>query len=352
MSAPKPPRAEAPPPEGAAGRTPAGDAERLLHRLEWTVLRRLDGLIGGDYRTLFRGAGMDLAELREYQLHDDVRHIDWNVTARLEVPHVREFQTEREATAWFLLDMSGSLDFGAHRVSKRELLLSFVAVMARLLTRHGNRLGVLVHDGRQISAVVPARGGREQALQVLHRLQSLPAGPPAGSRPQPGGAGTDLTELFARAGALLRRRSMVFLVSDFLCAPGWSASLGQLALRHDVLAVRLFDPLERELPDLGVLMMQDAETGEQLLVDTHSPGFRRRFAEAAQRHEAQLRIAFGDAGVDVLELATDGDLVDALVRFIGLRKLRARMAAGGGAIQGAHGVRERNQGAGHVLPLA
>jgi uncharacterized protein (DUF58 family) len=297
--------------------------ERLLLRLEWTVIRRLDGLLQGDYRTLFRGAGLDLADLREYQYHDDVRHIDWNVTARLQTPYVREYHEDREVTAWFLLDLTASMDFGSERVLKRSLLTEFVAVLARLLTRHGNRVGALLYDGRPGApvTVIPARSSRRHVLHVLHRLTARPA--PA--RP----AATNLTDLLRAAARLLRRRSLVFVVSDFISAPGWTVRLGHLAQRHDVVAVRLFDPLEVELPDLGLLVVQDAETGEQLLVDTHDRAFRRRFSGAAERRETALRLAFGQAGVDTLELSTDDDLVEAILRFADLRKRRGLLAAGG-----------------------
>jgi uncharacterized protein (DUF58 family) len=320
-----PPKAE---PAAAAASLPGlGEAEAVLRRLEWTVLRRLDGVLEGDYRTLFRGLGLDLADLREYQFNDDVRHIDWNVTARVQVPHVRQFQQEREITAWFLLDLSGSMNFGGHERSKRDLLQGFTAVFARLLTRHGNRIGAIVY-GDGIETVIPAHGGRRHVLQLLHRLVTHQGSADA---QRAGRRGTDLAELLRHAGGLMQRRAMVFLVSDFICEPGWTEPLGQLAQRHDVLAVRLVDPFERELPDIGIVHLQDAETGDQLLVDTHDRGFRRRFAEAAQQREMQLRIAFGDAGVDALELATDEDLVDSIRRFVALRKLRARLSAGGGS---------------------
>lgn len=311
-----------------------GPAQRLLQRLEWTVLRRLDGLIEGDYRSLFRGHGLDLADLREYQLHDDVRHIDWNVTARVQVPYVRQYQQERELTAWLLLDLSPSVDFGSHERSKRDLVDEFTAAMASLLARRGNRVGAVLY-GQQVEAIVPARSGRTHVLALLHRLQS--AGRQRGGRGRQAGRGTDLAELLRRAEALMRRRSVVFVVSDFISEPGWIEPLARLALRHDVVAVRVVDPLERELPDLGLLVMQDAETGEQVVVDTHDPGFRRNFEAAAREREAQLRVAFGDAGVDVLELSCDEDLVPAVRRFIGLRKLRARQAAGGAAVQSTTG---------------
>jgi uncharacterized protein (DUF58 family) len=299
------------------------DPERMLRRLEWTVLRRLDGLLQGDYRTLFRGFGLDLADLREYQLHDDVRYIDWNVTARLSVPHVREFQEDREVAAWFLLDLSASVDFGSGNVRKRMLSTELVAVLARLFTRYGNRIGAVLH-AEGVEEVIPARNGRRHVLHVLDRID-LVAAPPR----RAAGRLTDLSQLLAFAQPVIKRRSVVFVVSDFISAPGWGRRLAQLARRHEVVAVRLYDPLEVELPDLGLIVMQDAETGEQLTVDTHDRAFRRRFAEAAVRREAELRAGLAEAGVDCLELATDEPLDAALLRFTQLRKRRSQLASGG-----------------------
>ncbi len=308
------------PDSGSAGARP-GSAEQVLRRLEWTVLRRLDGLLQGDYRTLFRGTGLDLADLREYQHHDDVRYIDWNVTARLQTPYVREYTEARELAAWLLLDLSGSVDFGSQQVTKQSLSRDFVALLARLLTRHGNRVGAVFY-GAGIEAVMPARSGRSQVLQILHRIATRP--------PPPRSAGTDLGALLGTAREVMARRSLVFVVSDFLSAPGWARPLAQLARRHEIVAVRLTDPLERALPDLGLVVMQDAETGEQLFVDTHDRPFRRRFEQVAERRESALRNTFAQAGVDVLELSTGDDLVDAILRFADLRKRRSRLAAGGG----------------------
>ncbi|MBI4123948.1 MAG: DUF58 domain-containing protein [Betaproteobacteria bacterium] len=291
--------------------------EALLRRLEWTVIRRLDGLLQGDYRTLFRGFGLDLADIREYQYGDDVRHIDWNVTARLQSPYVREYHEDREVSAWFLLDLSQSVAFGSREKRKQSVSEDFVAVLARLLTRHGNRVGALYY-GERVSGMIPARSGRRQVLALLQGMQRH-----AGTKGE--GSATDLSELFSHSARFIRRRSLVFAVSDFISTPGWAERLGELALRHEVVAVRLYDPLESELPDLGLLVFQDAETGEQLLVDTHDRGFRARFAEAAQRRETALRAAFRDSGVDALELSTEDDLADALLRFAGLRKRRSRL---------------------------
>ena len=303
----------------ASPRSSPNNPEQILRRLEWTVIRRLDGLLHGDYRTLFRGTGLDLADLREYQYHDDVRYIDWNVTARLQTPYVREFNEDREVTAWFLLDLSPSVDFGS-QTKKRSISTEFITVLARLLTRQGNRVGALFY-GDHVDTVIPARGGRRHVLSVLHKLLSRPE--------MPRSAGTDLRDFLRTAFQVMRRRSIVFIVSDFFSAPGWAEPLAMLAQRHEVVAVRLYDPLERELPDMGMLVMQDSETGEQLFVDTHDTGFRKRFATVAERRERELRLALSRAGVDCLELATDGDLVDSLMRFADLRKRRSRLAAGG-----------------------
>jgi uncharacterized protein (DUF58 family) len=320
----EPVRARAPDGGRSHGRV---DPERLLRRLEWTVLRRLDGLLQGDYRTLFRGFGLDLADLREYQLHDDVRYIDWNVTARLQTPHVREFQEDREVAAWFLLDLSPSIDFGSSGVRKRVLSAELVAVLARLFTRYGNRIGAVLH-AEGVNEVIPARNGRRHVLHLLERIGVVGT---QGAAPRRAARGriTDLAELLAYAQPVIKRRSVVFVVSDFISAPGWGRRLAQLARRHEVVAVRLYDPMEVELPDLGLVVMQDAETGEQLTVDTHDAAFRRRFAAAAGKRERALRESLAEAGVDCLELATDEPLDAALLRFTQLRKRRSQLAAGG-----------------------
>ena len=322
---PPPPHAVPnPPPGGIAQPSPGGaDPDALLRRLEWTVLRRLDGVLQGSVRTLMRGSGMDLADLREYQLHDDVRHIDWNVTARLQTPHVRVYTEDREMAAWFLLDLSPSVDFGSGPRLKRQVLAEFVAVLARLLTRHGNRVGALLYGGR-VEQVIAARAGRRHVLHLLHAIGHRPG--PTPSEP----VTTRLAELLRAAGPLVHRRSTLFVVSDFISAPGWEQPLAQLASRHEVVAVRLVDPLERELPDLGLMTLRDLESGEQLLVDTHDAGFRQRFAAAAARREDALRQALARAGVDTLELSTEGELGEAIVRFVELRRQRSRLAAGGG----------------------
>lgn len=311
---------------GALAGIDASQTDALVRRLEWTVVRRLDGLLQGDYRTLFRGFGLDFADLREYHPGDDVRHIDWNVTARLQTPYVREFQEDREIAAWFLLDLSGSIDFGSGVVRKRDLLRDFTTVMALLLTRYGNRVGAVLYGGGApdvATSVVPARPGRRQLMHLLDRMHATAAASPGIARTE-----TRLRDLLDRARAAAKRRSVLFVVSDFISAPGWQASLAMLARHHEVVAVRLVDPLESALPDLGLVVLQDAETGEQMFVDTHDPAFRKRFAAAAETHETELREAFQRAGVECLTLSTHARLDLALLNFSRLRSRRPAIASG------------------------
>ena len=297
---------------------PASEPERILQRLDWTVIRRLDGVLQGDYRTLFRGFGLELAELREYQLTDDVRSIDWYVTARMQTPFVRQFMEDRELTAWFLLDLSPSVDFGTTSRQKRGLLVDFVGVLARLLTRHGNRVGAILFTGK-VERVIPATGGRMHVLRLIRQLNEHPRPRRA---PQ-----TDLVPLLASAARIIRRRSLVFVVSDFLSVPGWDRSLKLLSRANEVLAVRISDPRESELPDIGPIVFEDAETGEQLFLDTHDRGFRRRFVEAARKRRTDLDAMLTRAGVEMLSLSTDGDMAREIVRFAAERRQR-RMAPG------------------------
>lgn len=286
--------------------------ERILQRLDWKVIRRLDGLLQGDYRSLLYGYGVDFAGLREYQPEDDVRYIDWNVTARTDTLHVRQYIEDREISAWFLLDLSPSMNFGTLQTMKRALLIDLVATFARLLTRHGNRVGAIFYSGNRIEGSIPARGGRVQVLRLINDLLKQPTAQRAPF--------TDLTPLLQGGLYKIKQRSLVFVVSDFICAPGWEHALNMLNQRHEVIAMRLWDPRELELPDIGTIIMEDSETGEQLYVDTHDKRFRQRFAAAGQAREAALQQTFRHAGVDVLSLSTEDDLVRAVIRFTTLRE--------------------------------
>ena len=290
--------------------------ERVLHRLDWQLLRRLDGILQGDYRGLFMGGGIDFAELREYQPPDDIRHIDWNVTARMDTPYVRQYLEDREVTAWFLLDLSPSMVFGALERRKDSVMVDFVGVLARLLTRNGNRVGAILYDNN-VEFAIPPRGGRPQVLRLINDIQK--------QQSSPGGEMTNLANLLESAYNSIKRRSLIFLVSDFICLPGWEKALDRMNRMHDLLAVRLWDPREIDLPDVGVVLVEDSETGAQLSVDTSDRGFRKRFHDAARRREAELSSTFKRAGVDQLPLSTEEDLVLEILRFASQRG-RARQS--------------------------
>jgi uncharacterized protein (DUF58 family) len=233
----------------------------------------------------------------------------------MDTPYVRQYTEDREITAWFLLDLSPSVDFGTVETErqKRTVLIDFVSTLARLLTRRGNRVGAVFY-GDRVRRTIPAKGGREQVLRLIDDLLEQPH--------LPSSPFTDLSPLLETAQRALKRRSLVFVLSDFISEPGWERPLGQLNSRHEVLAVRLFDPREVELPDVGPLIMEDAETGEQLYVDTHDRRFRQRFEEAARRREAEMTAAFRRSGVEAVSLSTDEDLVRAIVRMATLRRQR------------------------------
>ena len=319
-----------------SARTPERQTpERILQRLEWQVIRRLDGLLQGDYRSLFYGYGVDFADLREYQPEDDIRYIDWNVTARMDTPYVRQYIEDREITAWFLLDLSASMNFGVAQNFKQAVLTDFVATFARLLTRHGNRVGALFYTGQSLprsgsisngrkparqglDLVIPASGGRNHVLrlindllrQTLHEQDSRQA------------TFTNLATLIEGGLHILKKRSLVFVISDFFSAPGWDRPLRLLNQRHEVLGIRILDPRELELPEIGPIIIEDAESGEQVYVDTYDKGFRGRFREVVKQHEDELNATFSRAGIDLLSISTDDDLVRSIMRFASIRKQR------------------------------
>jgi uncharacterized protein (DUF58 family) len=295
--------------------TETSTPERILQRIDWQIIRRLDGQLQGDYRSLFYGYGVDFSDLREYQPYDDIRYIDWNVTARMGEPYVRQYTEDRDIAAWFLLDLSPSVDFGTTQNVKRAVLVDFVATLARLLTRHGNRVGALFYSN-QVERYIPARAGRNQVLNLIQDLLSQPNFHRGGL--------TNLAPLLESALRSIKRRSLVFVVSDFISQPGWERPLGFLNQRHDVVAVRLYDQREVELPDIGPVILEDAETGEQLYVDTHDRAFRDRFRKASMKREQDLRTAFGRTGVDELSLSTGESIVDAIIRFSALRRSRRK----------------------------
>jgi uncharacterized protein (DUF58 family) len=292
--------------------TPAPD--RLLRRLEWQVVRRLDGRLQGAYRTVFRGTGIDFDSVREYTPEDDVRHIDWNVTARLDEPHVRQYTEDRDLTAWLVLDRSASMAFG--RAGKDSVLAELAVCLARLFTHGGNRVGAILYDNR-FQQVIPAHTGRNHVLRLAHEISRQ-----ASARPD--GTTTDLDAMLRLAATTARRRCLVFVISDFISDVDWEPALTRLAQRHEVVAIRVVDPVELDLPDLGLVLLEDAETGEQLLADTSDPLFQRRLRAEVDAREFAVSSALRRAGVTAHRITTDQDLVEALIGMVRHSKRRRR----------------------------
>jgi uncharacterized protein (DUF58 family) len=288
--------------------------ERVLRRLEWRVVRRLDGRLQGDYRTLFRGEGIDFHDLREYEPGDDLRHVDWNVTARMDTPFVRQYTEDREATAWLLLDRSASMAFGPVDRQKDLVLVEVALTLAQVLARGGNRVGAVLFDN-EVELTIPPGQGRRQVLRIGHHLLQ----PPRATR-----GATDLSVLLRAAAGVARRRSLVVVLSDFISTPGWAPALSLLARRHDVVALQVLDPRESELPSAGMVYVEDAETGEQIFVDTDDPGFQRRLRELARERQDELLAQVRSAGTELHTVGTDEDLVRALARIAELRRRSRR----------------------------
>ncbi|MFE0155505.1 DUF58 domain-containing protein [Nonomuraea sp. NPDC059007] len=281
--------------------------ERLLLRLEWKVVRRLDGRLQGAHRTAHRGSGIDFTGLRAYTDGDDARHIDWNVTARLDEPHLRVFTEDRELTVWLVLDRSASMTAGPPGRGKHDVLAELALVLARLFGRGGNRVGALLFDAG-VLRVVPPGTSRRHALRIGAELVRT-----AEAR---GATTTDLAEMLDAAGRLARRRALVVVLSDFIGDGDWERSLQRLARRHEVVALRITDLADDVLPEAGLIVVEDAETGEQLVVDSADPLLQVRFRAAVDARDARLTAGMRRAGVPVHRVGTDRDLVEALVEVV------------------------------------
>ena len=288
---------------------PGPISEGLLRALDITVARRMEGLLAGDYRSRFLGQGSELAQIRPYVLGDDVRQIDWNVTARTGEPHIRVQQAERVLVTWLVLDTSPSMRFGTADRRKADVAEGVAVAVGHVATRRGNRLGVVTFGARNPRSA-PVRQGRRGLISLLGALREE-----AGQTAERVGA-TSLGEGIRRADALARQRSFVVVVSDFRGPNDWRRPLLQLAGRHDVMAVEIRDPREQELPNAGELWLVDPETGRQLRVDTRSAKLRRRFAEAAAAERAGLSKSLASMGVRHVVLSTSGDWLRELALFL------------------------------------
>jgi uncharacterized protein (DUF58 family) len=318
-----------PPPSPVPVRTAT---ERLLLRLEWQVLRRVEGRVAGGYRTVHRGAGIDLAGLRTYADGDDARHIDWNVTARLNEPQLRVFNEDRELTVWLVLDRSASMTVGAPGRGKQDVLSELAVVLARMFSRGGNRVGALLYDNGAVRTVPPGTG-RRRVLYVaaeLSRPSQGAAGHANGNGRRRHGRGngsrhrgtTDLAAMLDAVAKLARRRSLIIVISDFIGDGDWERSLLRLGPRHEVVALRVVDAADDELPEAGLVVVEDAETGEQLVIDSGDPLLRARLRDAVGERDTSLAAGMRRAGVPVHRIDTTADLATALVEIVASTKRR------------------------------
>ena len=298
---------------------PAPAPDEILRRLELAVTRKLDGLLQGDYRGLVPGHGSELGETREYQPGDDTRRIDWNVTARMQAPYVRDTIADRELETWVLVDQSASLDFGTAECEKRDLVLNALAAVGFLTSRNGNRLGAMLLRPGQPPVTVPARTGRVHLRAVLHRVLTAPRLEGAGP--------TDLATAIERLGATMPRRGLAVVVSDWLDPTPWQMPIRRLGVRHDVLAIEVVDPRELALADVGVLELVDPETGFLYEVQTSDARLRERYAAAAAAQREAIARDLRASGADHLVLRTDTDWMLDLVRFVVSRRQNRRSAA-------------------------
>ena len=280
--------------------------ERLLVRLEWRVLRRLDGRLAGGYRTAHRGTGTDLVGLREYTEGDDARHIDWNVTARLNEPQLRVFTEDRELTVWLVLDRSASMTVGPPGRGKDDVLSELALVLARLFGRGGNRVGALLYDTGAVRTVPPGTG-RRHALRIGAEL---------GRTADAGRGTTDLAAMLDAVAKLARRRTLIVVISDFIGDGDWGRSLLRLVPRHEVVALRVVDAADDELPDVGLVVVEDAETGEQLVIDSSDPLLRARLRTGVEERDATLAAGMRRAGVPIYRIGTGDDLATALIEVV------------------------------------
>lgn len=283
-----------------------------IRRIEITTRKLVDDSFGGEYQSVFKGRGMEFDEVRQYHPGDDVRSIDWNVTARTGEPHVKSYIEERELTVMLVVDVSGSGDFGSRNRFKRELAVELAAVMSFAATSNNDRVGLLLFTDR-VELLVPPRKGRSHVLRMVRDLLLF----------QPEGAGTDITLALNTVHRMLKKRSVVFMLSDFLADPeSYRQAMLVTNRRHDVVAFDLSDPLEHEIANVGVVAMEDAESGQLRWVDTGNTGWRREFHDAVSRIEEGKRDVLAAAGVDRVSLSTERDYVAELGAFFKTRLQR------------------------------
>jgi len=285
----------------------------FILRLELDVKKRLDGMLHGDYLGLIPGQGSELGETRKYQPGDDPRRIDWNVTARLTDPHIRETIADRELTTWLIVDSSPRSQLGTAKYEKHDLILAGCATIGFLTSGSGNRIGAHIVSG-DTDQIIPPKSSRKHLLQILHTIIN--------SKPEDGAGVTNLEKAITKVGTIAKQRSLIVVISDFIVEENWQYAINAAAQKHEVLAIQTKDAADSTLPNVGPILLRDPATGEVVEVDTHKKEIRNKFAEAARLRQDKLSNALLSSGVDHLILSTDSDWVTDVFQFISTRKAK------------------------------
>ncbi len=281
---------------------------KKVRKIEIKTRGLSQNIFAGEYHSAFKGRGMAFSEVREYQFGDDIRDIDWNVTARFHKPYVKVFEEERELTVMLMIDVSGSLDFGSRGQLKRNMSAEIAATIAFSAMQNNDKIGVIFFSDR-IEKYIPAKKGRKHILYIIREMLNF----------QPESKKTDITMAVEFMTKVLKRRSTVFMLSDFYNKISFQKQLQIAGQKHDMMAIQIYDPLAKELPDVGLLKVEDAETGREMIIDTSSRKLRMRHAQMWQERQQQLKNDFAKSNVDWTSIATNGDYVKAMMQLFKMR---------------------------------
>ncbi len=281
---------------------------KKVRKIEIKTRGLSQNIFAGEYHSAFKGRGMAFSEVREYQFGDDIRDIDWNVTARFHKPYVKVFEEERELTVMLMIDVSGSLDFGSRGQLKRNMSAEIAATIAFSAMQNNDKIGVIFFSDR-IEKYIPAKKGRKHILYIIREMLNF----------QPESKKTDVTMAVEFMTKVLKRRSTVFMLSDFYNKISFQKQLQIAGQKHDMMAIQIYDPLAKELPDVGLLKVEDAETGREMIIDTSSRKLRMRHAQMWQERQQQLKNDFAKSNVDWTSIATNGDYVKAMMQLFKMR---------------------------------
>lgn len=279
-------------------------AEKILRKIALSTVKKVESHLNGDYRSLFQGHGLDFKELREYSVNDDIRNIDWNVTARTGRPHARVYEEERDHTLWLLLDVSSSMDFGSKFITKKDIMVKFAAVIGYLSYKKGDKTGAVLIDG-YIKEIIPPEKGIKQVYKIIKKLLDYKA-------EQTGYIEAD----FSKLKCIIGKNKSIFFISDFIMSNSdWEKHFGELGVKNDLRAVHVLDQVEENLPSIGYINLIDSETGKKLIIDTSNKKIKQKYQELLQDENNKLKQIFSVLKLDPVKIYTESDIADALIKY-------------------------------------